>query len=206
MIVESNETYREGLAMLITHTFGLHVVNTYSHCTDLIHALATEKPDVVLLATESLSKQAIKFACVKYIDRIKQASPYTKVIIFSSTDCQEFILDNLKAGADGYLTRDTPPSQLLEAIQVVHEGGAPLSPAVARAVITSFHRNTSSVLTVRETQVLELLAKGKTYSAIADALFIDKETVRTHIKNIYWKLEVHSKSEAIEKALSEKII
>jgi DNA-binding NarL/FixJ family response regulator len=112
----------------------------------------------------------------------------------------------LKAGVDGYITKSSSPVKLLEYIKEVYQGGAPLSPSIAKAIVTSFHKNTSSLLTPRELQVLELLAKGKTYSLIAGQLFIDKETVRAHIKNIYWKLEVHSKSAAIEKAMEEKLI
>jgi DNA-binding NarL/FixJ family response regulator len=95
---------------------------------------------------------------------------------------------------------------LIEAIREVMEGGAPMSTNIARMVVSSFQKNHNSPLTTRETEVLELLAQGKSYSGIAQQLYVDKETIRTHIKNIYWKLEVHSKADAIEKAKKERFI
>ena len=110
------------------------------------------------------------------------------------------------AGASGYLTKNIPPERLLKAIYELNSGGAPMSTSIARMVIKSFQKNFESPLSPRETEVLQLLSRGKTYTMIADELFIDKETVRTHIKNIYTKLEVSSKAEAIEKANKERFI
>lgn len=205
-VVECEKTTRQGLAAMITSTYGYHVISTFATCEELMYALPDEKPDVILTGSDCYTDAAVESACIKHISKIKALSPKSKIIVFTRTENPEVVFQVLKAGADGYLTKDIAPVKLLEAIKEVYEGGAPLSPAIARFVVASFHRNTSSSLTPREVQVLAQLAKGKTYHSIADILFIDKETVRTHIKNIYWKLEVHSKSEAIEKALYEKII
>ncbi|QHT65240.1 response regulator transcription factor [Rhodocytophaga rosea] len=205
-IVEYNKTRREGLALLVNSTFGYCVINAYENCKILLHRLPTEYPDVVLAAWQSFNGYTFDSACIKCISQIKQMAPYTKVIIFNGIDYQKVIFQTLKAGADGYLIQFTSPAKLLESIKEVYEGGAPLSPVIARAIVASFHKNISSTLSPREVQVLELLAKCKTYAVIAEDLFIDRETARSHIKNIYWKLEVHSKAAAIEKALSEKII
>jgi DNA-binding NarL/FixJ family response regulator len=99
-----------------------------------------------------------------------------------------------------------PPQKLIESLKELENGGAPMSTNIARLVVSSFHRNRQSPLTARELEVLELLASGKSYSTIADQLFVDKETIKSHIKNIYLKLEVHSKAEAIEKARKSKYI
>ncbi|QHT66783.1 response regulator transcription factor [Rhodocytophaga rosea] len=205
-LVECEQTAREGFAAMINSTFGYHVISTYATCTELMLKVSHEMPHVILIGTDCLNVEDVETACIKNISKIKNLSPRSKIIVFTHTENTDVVFEVLKAGADGYLTKGIPPVKLLEAIQEVYEGGAPLSPAIARSVVASFHKNTSSGLTSREVQVLALLAKGKTYHSIADHLFIDKETVRTHIKNIYYKLEVHSKSEAIEKALYEKII
>ena len=109
-------------------------------------------------------------------------------------------------GASGYLIKETPPARILEAIREVKNGGAPMSTQIARMVVSSFKITPSDSLTQRETEVLTQLCKGMSYKMIADSLFISEETVRRHIKSIYRKLEVHSKSEAVAKAIKEKLV
>ena len=205
-VVECQKTYRESLAIMINSTYGYHIMNTYESCLELIKNLIVEKPDVILAGTDCRGDDTFAAACILHISKIKAIAPKTKVIVLTSSEDEQLVFQTLKAGADGYITKTTQPVKLLESIREVYEGGAPLSPSAARAVVSSFHKNTSSILTNREIQVLELLSTGKTYHQIADKLFIDKETVRTHIKNIYFKLEVHSKAEALERAQAEKII
>ncbi len=204
-IVEANKIQREGLALLINSTFGYQIVSSYGESAALTLNLSADPPDVILAGTDCLSDCTVN-SSTQLIRKIKQSAPASKLIILTSTACEKVIFETLKAGADGYLIRSTPAVKLLESIKEVYEGGAPLSPVISRTIVRSFHKNTSSILTPREVQVLELLAKGKTYVSIAEQLYIDKETVRTHLKNIYWKLEVHSKAQAIETALREKII
>ena len=108
--------------------------------------------------------------------------------------------------SSGYITKNSSHNELLNALDQVSSGGAPLSGSIAKMVVKSFQKNLQSPLTSRETEVLELLSKGKSYSIIADELFITKETAKSHIKNIYAKLHVNSKSQAIDKALREKLI
>jgi len=103
-------------------------------------------------------------------------------------------------------TKSADYTKLLDAIKEVVNGGAPMSNKIARMVVESFQRNYDTPLSPRETEVLELLAKGKSYSVIADEIFVHKETVKSHIKNIYFKLQVNSKADAIEKAFKEKYI
>jgi DNA-binding NarL/FixJ family response regulator len=116
------------------------------------------------------------------------------------------VFEALCAGACGYLIKDTPPARLLEAISEAFHGGAPMSTQIARMVIESFKITPHSDLTTRELEVLNQLCKGKSYKMIAEALFICEETVRRHIKNMYRKLEVSSKSEAVAKAFKEKLV
>ncbi len=200
-IVEDDNIIRNGFALLINSTFGYRIVNTYGNCEDAIKNLFQDEPDVVLMDIELPGMSGIEG-----IEKIKRLRPKTDIIVVTVYDNPQLVFEALCAGAGGYLTKNMQPARLLEAIKDIREGGAPMSTQIARMVVSSFQKNRNSPLTPRETEVLELLAKGKSYSTIADDLFVDKETIRTHIKNIYWKLEVHSKAEAIEKALKDKLI
>ncbi len=200
-IVEDDSVIREGFALLINSTAGFRTIHTYSNCEEALQHLMEDDPDVVLMDIELPGMNGIEG-----ITKIKKIRPQTNIIVITVYENDDLVFKALCAGAGGYLTKNMPPSRLLEAIQEIQNGGAPMSTNVARMVVQSFQRNRNSPLTSRETEVLELLAKGKSYSTIADELFVDKETIRTHIKNIYWKLEVHSKAEAIEKATKERLI
>lgn len=200
-IVEDDNLIRDGFALLINSTYGFKIVNTYYRCEDAIKNLVSDSPDVVLMDIELPGMNGIEG-----IARIKKLRPKTNIIVVSVYENDELVFKALCAGAGGYLTKNMQPSRLLEAIRDIQEGGAPMSTNIARMVVASFQKNRNSPLTARETEVLELLSKGKSYTTIAEQLFVDKETIRTHIKNIYWKLEVHSKAEAIEKAIKERLI
>ncbi len=200
-IVEDDSVIREGFALLINSTAGFRTIHTYSNCEEALQHLLEDDPDVVLMDIELPGMNGIEG-----ITKIKKIRPQTNIIVITVYENDDLVFKALCAGAGGYLTKNMPPSRLLEAIQEIQNGGAPMSTNVARMVVQSFQKNRNSPLTSRETEVLELLAKGKSYSTIADELFVDKETIRTHIKNIYWKLEVHSKAEAIEKATKERLI
>ncbi len=200
-IVEDDSVIREGFALLINSTAGFRTIHTYSNCEEALQHLLDDDPDVILMDIELPGMNGIEG-----ITKIKKIRPQTNIIVITVYENDDLVFKALCAGAGGYLTKNMPPSRLLEAIQEIQNGGAPMSTNVARMVVQSFQKNRNSPLTSRETEVLELLAKGKSYSTIADELFVDKETIRTHIKNIYWKLEVHSKAEAIEKATKERLI
>ena len=143
---------------------------------------------------------------IEGIRRIKKIRTDIEIIVVTVHDDDIKVFDALCAGASGYLTKNISPQNLLNAIDEVSTGGAPMSTNIARMVIKSFQKSAESPLSSRETEVLQLLGRGKSYTMIADDLFIDKETVRSHIKNIYRKLEVSSKAEAIEKANRERFI
>ena len=140
------------------------------------------------------------------IPKIKAILPDTHVVVVTVYENDDLVFKALCEGASGYLTKNTPSAKLIESLKELDSGGAPMSTNIARMVVSSFHKNRQTPLTARELEVLELLSSGKSYSTIATQLFIDKETVKSHIKNIYLKLEVHSKAEAIEKARKSKYI
>lgn len=200
-IVEDDNLIRDGFALLIGSTYGFQIVNTYSNCEDCLKNLHGDQPDVILMDIELPGMNGIEG-----IKRVKKINPKINIIVITVYDSDSMVFEALCAGAGGYLTKNMQPSRLLDAIRDIQEGGAPMSTGIARMVVSSFQKNRNSPLTPRETEVLELLSKGKSYSNIAEDLFVDKETIRTHIKNIYWKLEVHSKAEAIERALKDKLI
>jgi DNA-binding NarL/FixJ family response regulator len=196
-IVEDDHVIRDGFGLLIDSTHGYKIINTYSNCEEAIKNLDSDKPDVVMMDIELPGGMNAK---------IKKLKPKINIIVITVYENDELVFQALCAGASGYLTKNIPPAKLLDAIKEVQTGGAPMSTNIARMVVQSFQKNTNSPLSPRETEVLELLSKGKSYHKIADELFVDKETIRTHIKNIYLKLEVHSKADAIEKALKERLI
>jgi DNA-binding NarL/FixJ family response regulator len=200
-IVEDDHLIREAFATLIGATDDFDVVATYGNAEDAIQQVETIRPDVVLMDIELPGMNGIEG-----ITRIKKIRPKTQIIVVTVYENDDLVFKALCEGAGGYLTKNMRPERLIEAIREVMEGGAPMSTNIARMVVSSFQKNHNSPLTTRETEVLELLAQGKSYSGIAQQLYVDKETIRTHIKNIYWKLEVHSKADAIEKAKKERFI
>jgi DNA-binding NarL/FixJ family response regulator len=200
-IVEDDKIIRGALASLIDDADGYSCSGSYSDCETGISGILLNPPDVVLMDIELPGMSGIDG-----IRALKQAVLSLDVIVFSVHENDELVFSALCAGACGYLTKNTQPSKLLEAIADVKSGGSPMSSNIARMVVSSFQRNTDSPLSPRETEVLLCLSQAKSYTMIAKELFIDKETVRTHIKNIYGKLEVHCKAEAIQKAVKERFI
>jgi DNA-binding NarL/FixJ family response regulator len=200
-IIEDDSDIRESLALLINGTPGFSCIHTYESCEKGIKGILKDPPDVVLMDIGMPGMSGIEGIKV-----LKEKMPDLDVLVLTIQSESETVFDALCAGACGYLIKDTPPSQLLDAIKECHEGGAPMSTRIARLVVQSFKVEQPTILTARETEVLTHLCKGKSYKMIADDLFISEETVRRHIKNIYRKLEVHSKSEAVAKAFKERLV
>lgn len=200
-LIEDDSLIREGFTQLINGEENCECVVAYGDCESALKDLENHLLDVVLVDIELPGISGIEG-----IPKIKTLMPNVNIIVITVHENDELVFEALCAGATGYLTKNISPSKLIESIIDAFQGGAPMSTQIARMVVGSFQKNLDSPLTKRETEVLELLSKGKSYSTIADELFVDKETIRTHIKNIYLKLEVHSKAEAIEKALKDKLI
>lgn len=200
-IVEDDGDIRESLALLINGTPGFSCINAYGDCETALDGIAEDPPDVVLMDVGLPGMSGIEG-----IRLLKERLDEINLLVLTVHDESKLVFDALCAGACGYLLKDTPPAKLLEAIRETYEGGAPMSTQIARMVVGSFRTNPHTALTQRETEVLEQLCKGKSYKMIADTLFISEETVRRHIKHIYRKLQVGSKSEAVAKALKEKLV
>ncbi|GAA0890714.1 response regulator transcription factor [Fulvivirga kasyanovii] len=201
VIVEDNDAVREGFTLIINSVSNYYVVNAYDNAEDCIKNLKKDKPEIILMDLELPGINGIEAIAL-----IKKQNPGIELIVNTIYENSDLVFQALCAGASGYITKNTSHTELLDAIDEVIQGGAPMSSKIAKLVVNSFQKNPNSPLSGRETEVLELLSKGKSYSMIAQELFITKETAKSHIKNIYSKLQVNSKSEAIAKATKEKLI
>jgi len=200
-IIEDDETIREGYAFLIGNTPGYKISGTYSSYEDATKKIVHDNPDVILLDVELPGLSGIEA-----LPKLKKLLPETHILILTVYEQEMLIFRALGNGAAGYLTKNTPPEKIVAAIHEVMEGGGPMSAHIARMVIASFKRNEATPLTRRETEILEQISTGKSRKRIAEELFIDLETVKSHIKNIYHKLDVHSKADAIKAARDNKFI
>ncbi|WP_295798176.1 response regulator transcription factor [Mucilaginibacter sp.] len=200
-IIEDDDTIRSGYSFLIGNTEGYEVVSSYSSYDAAAHKIASDKPDVILLDIEMPGTNG-----VDAIPRLKKLLPHAHVLILTVYESEKLIFEALANGASGYLTKNTPSAKIIASIKEVKEGGGPMSINIAKMVIRSFQKNKESPLSKRETQILEEISVGKSRSQIANELFIDLETVRSHIKNIYLKLNVNSRADAIKTARENRLI
>lgn len=201
MIVEDDQEIRNSFVLIVNSSQKFTVVNAYGNCEDAIANLNRDKPEIVLMDVQLPGMNGIQGT-----KTIKDKYPHVEVIMVTVYEDNELVFEALKAGASGYITKSANYLELLSALEEITRGGAPMSSRIARMVIDNFHVNPNSPLTKRETEILQLISEGKTYTQISEELFISKETAKTHIKNIYSKLQVNSKSEAIAKANQEKLI
>jgi len=198
-IIEDDDEIRNLLEILVDRSPGFSCKQVYSDCEIAMDQLLNKPPDVVLMDVELPGMDGIEG-----ITQLKENMPNTDFIMLTIRDDNDTIFRSLAAGATGYLLKDTPPAKLLTSIREVHDGGSPMSPDIARRVTQYFHPKNDSPLSEREMEVLELLCNGHNYTAVAEKLFISGHTVRAHIKNIYRKLQVSSRAEAVSKALKNR--
>ncbi|MEO8404629.1 MAG: response regulator transcription factor [Chitinophagaceae bacterium] len=203
VIFEDNDRLRESLAYLLSMN-GYEVVGSYDNCMEAGTIVRVYKPEVVLMDIDMPGESGIKGVAM-----VKEANPHVAVIMYTVFEDENKLFQCLCAGADGYLLKKTPPAKLFDAIHEVLEGGAPMSPAIAKKVLNTFqgkHQTNQYKLSPREIEVLQWLGKGYSIKLIAAEMFLAFDTIRTHLKNIYKKLHVNCGKEAIAKALREHII
>jgi DNA-binding NarL/FixJ family response regulator len=197
-IIEDEKQIREGMVAMINGSEGFSCKHAYDNAEDAIKKIPDIGLDVVLVDIHLPGKSGID--CIA---ELKPKCKNTQFIIFSSFEDTESVFKSLKVGATGYLTKTTEPSKILDALVDVYKGGSPMSSNIARKIVNSFQTTESNTelkkLSTREKEILDLLAKGYRYKEIANQLFLSTETVRTHIRNIYEKLQVNSRTEAINK-------
>ena len=201
VIIEDDHVLLQTYRSLLEGEDGFSVTGTYTSVEKAEKYLAINKPDVILLDIQLPGINGIDA-----IPMIKKLLPRVQIIILTVFEFEQQIFQALQNGASGYLTKDSSSSKIFEAIREVKDGGAPMSLKIARMVIKSFEKSTHSPLSKRETEILSLIMDGKKRNEIADELFIEATTVKTHIKNIYSKLDVNSRSEAINIARKNKLV
>lgn len=207
VIFEDNRSLREGLAAMIGGTTGFECTGAFPNCNHLLKNIEQAKPEVILMDIEMPGINGIEA-----VSMIKQEYPEIKILMETIFDDDEKIFNSICAGAEGYILKHTPPAEIIEAIKEIYEGGSPMTPSIANRVLKMvkdkpvFNESESFDLSSREKEILLCLVKGMSYKMVADTCFISIETVNVHIKNIYRKLQVHSKSEAVAKAIKGRIV
>ena len=205
-VVEDQREVREGLVMLINGTAGFRCTGSFRTMEDALRDIERELPDLVLTDIELPFMDGIQGIRI-----LKERHPDLPIVALTVYDDDERVFDALCAGASGYLLKTTAPARLLECLREVVGGGAPMSPEVARRVIRLFRdirppERASYRLTPQETALLRLLVEGHHYKTAAAELDVSVNTVSFHLRNIYEKLQVHSKSEAVAKALRNRLV
>ena len=200
-IVEDNDQIREGLSVLINGSTGFQCVATYPTAENALKYLPAHKPDVVLMDIQLPGMSGIE--CVR---ELKRLLPDLQIMMLTVYEDDDNVFKSIVAGASGYVLKKTPPSELLDAISDLHNGGSPMSDRIARKVVQAFQQMGKSSketenLTERESEILSYVAKGYQDKEIAEKFFLSPETVRTHLRNIYKKLHVRSRTEATLKYL-----
>src|SRR5262249_29614192 len=205
-LVEDDLYTREGLAALIAGTPGFRCVGAYGSAEGALKSPAAEPPDILLLDINLPGVQGPEGVKI-----LKRAFPAVGILMLTVYAEQEKVFESICNGASGYLLKKTPPARLLEAIEEARHGGAPLSPEIARKVVTLFQKTGPpeklvEALTPHEIRLLKLFAQGHSYLSAGDELNLSVNTIRTYIRSIYDKLHVHSKSEAVTKAFRARLM
>jgi DNA-binding NarL/FixJ family response regulator len=200
-IVEDNADMREGVAQVMNQAPGLRCLSTYASGEAAVRDLPSQKPDVALVDIHLPGMNGIE--CVA---RLKAQLPQLQVLMLTRYEQSDMIFESIRAGASGYLLKHTSAAELVQAVEQIHAGGAPMTMQIARKFINYFQQLQKPAselgnLTPREREVLNLLARGYLYKEIADSLGISINTLRNHLRTIYDKLHVHSRTEAAVKYL-----
>lgn len=206
-IVEDLEEVIEGLSLFIEQDHDLQLLSVFRTAEAAALEIPLIKPDIVIMDINLPGMSGIE--CIR---QIKSITPATQFMMFTVYENNDQVFEALKAGANGYLLKKTPPQQIIEGIKELYQGGSPMSAAIARKLVTLLvdqpptrPNDEAAVLSPREKEVLELVAKGLLYKEIADQLGISFHTVRQHIGKIYEKLHVQNKTEAINKVYGSRV-
>lgn len=205
-VVEDNPDYRMGIGLILRSSPTCECIGEFATAEEFLGACEALQPDVVLMDIGLPGMSGIDATI-----ELKSRVPRTEIVILTVFENNDNVFHALCAGASGYITKPVMPQQILEAVEQAFAGGTPMSPHIARRVIELFRqhlppRRADYNLTARELEVLELLTKGYDYKEIAEKLFLSVFTINAHIRHIYEKLHVHSKSQAVAKALKEGMV
>ena len=205
IIFDDNDSLRDSVAMLLKESEDFTLVGAYADCLDVTNNIRNTKPDVVIMDIDMPGMNGIEGVRV-----IRNNFPTVQVLMLTVFGDDEKVFAAIKAGAGGYILKNAEPQNLLHAISEVYNGGAPMTPGIARKVLHQFHdmlpdEKKDYHLSLREKEVLGLLVDGHSYKMIAGKLNITYDTVRAHMKKIYEKLHVASMTEAVAKAINQKL-
>jgi DNA-binding NarL/FixJ family response regulator len=204
-IYEDNTPLRESVASLLRLKEGIHVLETYDNVLCIEEQIKKDKPDLILMDIDMPGMNGIEA-----VKKIRLLNDRVSILMLTVFDDDHHVFDAICAGASGYLLKKHISTRLFDSIDEMLAGGAPMSPSIARIVISSMQHGSRNLnpysLTPRERQMLGSLSNGTSYKLIASEFSISIDTVRTHIKKIYEKLHVHSQTEAVAKALKEKLV
>lgn len=205
LIFEDNSQLRQSLQILLDDGEFFSVKGAFEHCLEAEKEVLHHQPDLVVMDIDMPGRTGSEA-----LRAIKSLRPDTRIVIYTVFDDEERIFECLCSGADGYLLKHTPPAKLLSALQEAMEGGSPMSPQVAGRVFRYFRdqglKADAYNLSAREKEILQYLIKGNSYKMIADRCFISLDTVKKHLQNIYTKLHVSCGTEAVAKALKERLV
>ena len=199
-IVEDDNEIRQTLQLIIDGSAGFACKYAFPDGESAMASVGNIPVDIILMDIDLPGKSGIEVT-----RHLKSKNPELDIIMLTVQSDDDSIFESLCAGASGYLLKDTSPAELLVHIREVYDGGAPMSSTIARRIINSF-RVIENPLSERETEILRMLSKGLNYKEIAERIFLSPHTVKTHIKNIYSKLHVGNRAEAIYKAIKQKLI
>lgn len=205
IIIEDNRYMREGWTTILDFESDFVVLGSFESCEDAFETDQMGRADVVLMDIELPGMSGIEG-----VKHLQNEHPDLSIIMATVFDDDQNVFDALCAGAVGYLMKKVSPEELKQAIRDANDGGSPMTPNIARKVIESFHnppsKDQGKELNERELEILQQLAKGKSYAAIGKTVFLSVDGVRYHIRNIYRKLQVSSRSEAVSKGFSKRLI
>lgn len=207
LLYEDNESLRQSLAWLFETADDLMLCGKFEHCRNVTAQVGELQPDVVIMDIDLPGIDGIEG-----VRRCKEARPQTNIVMYTVFADEDRLFAAFRAGADGYILKKTDPQRLIDAVRDAYAGGAPITPLIAKKILQSFPiakpeaPSTAYKLSVREKEILTWLVKGLSYKQIAGECFISVETVRRHLQNIYAKLHVNSGTEAVAKALRDKIV
>jgi len=206
-IFEDNKMLRESLEQLINSAEDMVCTGTFFDANRLERNMQIANPDIVMMDINMPGMSGIEAVQI-----IKEKFPQVQILMQTVFEDNDKIFAAICAGASGYMLKKTPPQKMIDAIRETYNGGAPMAASVAIKVLQMFRLQTKAEknefidLSIREKEILALLVKGKSYKGVASECFISIDTVSTHVRHIYEKLHVHSKSEAVAKAINHKLI
>ncbi|MBX2923965.1 MAG: response regulator transcription factor [Chitinophagaceae bacterium] len=206
-IFEDNKVLRESLAQLVNSREDMYCTGAFADANKILRSMQAADPDVVLMDINMPGTSGIEAVQI-----IKEKFPNVQILMQTVFEENDKIFAALCAGASGYMLKKTSPQKMIEAIHETYNGGAPMAPSIAAKVLEMFRHQSATTknefidLSDREKEILGWLVKGKSYQGIAESCFLSIDTVKTHVRHIYEKLHVHSKSEAVAKAIQQKLV